>query len=179
MELPDLAEITDLLELLPAGVDQTRAKAKLKQASARFRGAVRHPVSHIEDDEVTLDGDGTRALLLPAAPVTAVATVEVDGDEVDVDWSEAGVLRRRHGRWPDRPRVVRVVYSHGYEVIPDEIQEAVLGMAQYLMAVTPGVSSMQVGGQTISTSAANAEETVTGPWAAVVAAYQLNRGDSA
>lgn len=168
MDLPDLADPDGL----PANV-----AAKIAEASARFRGEVRHSVSLVEDDAVWLDGGGSRALLLPAAPVVSVGTVEVEGVEVDVEWSEAGVLRRRRGRWPDRFRAVRVVYSHGYDPVPDEVQEAVLSMARYLAVVTPGVSSMQVGGQSVSTSSANIDTTVLGPWDAVVAAYRLNRGD--
>ncbi len=174
-----LADLGEFLELLPAGADETRAEAMLREASRRFRAAVRHPVHRVTDDEVTLDGNGSRALLLPAAPVIDVTSVEVDGDEVDVEWSTAGVLRRQSGRWPDRLGAVKVVYNHGYDPVPGEIQEAVMGMARYLMAVTPGVSSMQVGGQTVSTSAANADETVMTPWETAVAAYRLNRGDSA
>lgn len=180
MPLPDLADLLDLLDLLPAGADQTRAQAKLTQASRRFRGEVRHPVSLVIDDVVTLDGDGSRVLLLPAAPVVDVTSVKIDGEDVTdhVQWSQAGVLRHPR-RWPARLRAVKVTYTHGHDPVPDEIQEAVLAMAIYLSTVTPGVSSMQVGGQTVSTSAANMEATVTVPWDTVVDAYRLNRGDVA
>lgn len=173
MALPNL--VTDLVDVeeLPANV-----QAKLAEASARFRGAVRHPVSLVEDDEVWLDGDGSGALLLPAAPVVDIDRVEIDGEPVEVEWSQAGVLRRIHERWPARLRAIKVVYTHGYADIPTEIQEAVLSMARYLAIVQPGVSSMQVGGQTVSTSASNAGETVMAPWDTVVGAYRLNRGDA-
>lgn len=176
MDLPDLAELDDLLDLLPDGTGMQAAQTRLRQASSRFRAAVHHPVSLVTDDEVTLDGDGSRTLLLPAAPVIDVESVTVDGTAVDgYRWSPAGVLRR-DGRWPDRP--VTVVYSHGHDPIPDEIQEAVLSMAVYLATSTPGVSMMQVGSQMVQTPGAMVEATVTAPWDTVVAAYRLNRGDT-
>ena len=52
----------------------------VNSASARFRGAVRHPVSLVADESVWLDGHGGLMLLLPAAPVLAVTTVEVLGE---------------------------------------------------------------------------------------------------
>lgn len=176
-DLPDLADVGDLIAALPDGGDEARAEAKVREASARFRAEVRHPVSRVEGDEVTLDGDGSRTLLLPAAPVEDVASVEVDDVAVDVDWSTAGVLRRRVGRWPDRLRAVKVTYTHGYDPVPDEIAEAVLAMARYLMGSQPGVSMMQVGGQMVQSSGMLVDTQVTGPWETVVAAYRLNRGD--
>ena len=176
-DLPPLADTHDLHAVLPA-LDLGKAVACLEAASSRFRGAVRHPVSLVEDDVVWLDGDGSRALLLPAAPVLEVSSVQVDGAEVEVEWSDAGVLSRRSGRWPDRMRAVRVVYSHGYDPVPAEVREAVVAMARYLAVAQPGVSSMQVGGQTVTTSAAAVDATVGGPWDTVVAAYRLNRGDA-
>lgn len=174
--LPDLADLGEVLDLLPSGVDENRVQALLTQASNRFRGDVRHPVSHVEGDEVWLDGDGTATLLLPAAPVTAVDLVEIDGTAATGwEWSETGVLRRRAG-WPDRLRSVRVIYDHGYREIPGDIQEAVIERVRFAYRAEPGISSMQVGGQSISW-AASAVAGVTDNWLTAVETYRLNRGD--
>ena len=176
METDPLASLEELIELLPPSASADRAEAMLAQASRRFRGEARCHISRVEDDEVWLDGDGSRALLLPNAPVVDVASVEVDGAEVDASWSTDGVLRHP-SRWPDRLRSVKVVYTHGHDPVPDDVQQAVLTMARWLYAVQPGVSSMQVGGQTVSTSAAAYEAGVADGWAKAVAAYRINRGD--
>lgn len=176
--LPPLADPDDLRAFVP-GLDEARADRLIRAASARFRAAVRLPVSQVVEDEVWLDGNGERALLLPAAPVTDVHTVEVDGQTVAVDWSPDGVVVRTGGCWPRRLRAVRVVYTHGYDPVPDDVQDAVIGMGRFLAATQPGVSSMQVGGQTVSTSPAAVDTTVYGPWRTVVDRYQLNRGDAA
>lgn len=176
-DLPLIGDVDQLTALLGPGASQPSAYQALSRASSRFRGEVRHPVTLIENDEVWLDGTGGRTLLLPAAPVVDVDTVEVDGRPAVFDWSADGMLVLRSGCWPDRLRTVRVVYSHGYDPVPDDIIEAVLTAAQSLYEARPGVSSMQVGGQTVSWSASMLEASVAVTWDAVVARYRLNRGD--
>lgn len=177
--LPDLADIEDLLALIGPGADRGQAEQALRWASARFRGDVRHPVNHVTDDVVWLDGTGTRTVLLPAAPVTDVASVEVNGEVIsDFEWSETGVLRRQ-GCWPDQLRSIKVTYSHGYDPIPDDIADVVLAHARYAYETIPGLSSMQVGGQTMSWSAAAFDAGVSEAWARTVEAHRLNRGDAA
>lgn len=180
MALPDLAALADLLALIGPAADSTKAQAALTAASRRFRAAVDHPVTLVEDDVVTLDSDGSAALLLPAAPVVDVTTVKVEGDTItDYDWSADGILRRRHGRWPCRLRSVEVTYTHGHpaDAVPDDIREAVLNQAHYRYLHTPGTSSIQVGGQTVTTSEAAVTVGVTAGWDVAVANHRLNRGD--
>lgn len=122
-----------------------------------------------------LDGTGTRLLLLPAAPITAVPVVEVDGQIVaDFAWSRTGVLHRL-AHWPDRLGCIRVVYSHGYDPVPEDVAEAVLTEAQYLLTVQPGIASMTVGGESLSFSAPAAGMPLV--WTRAVDRYRLNRGD--
>lgn len=167
----------------------------LRAASNRFRGDVRHPVHEIVDDEIMLDGDGGRTLLLPATPVTAVTTVEIDGVAAsigdEVRWSRAGILSRRGG-FPDEFQAVRVVYTHGYSVewttvdsalqrrlVPEDIQEHVMNLAQYLIETPLAVQSKTVGAQTVTWSAAAVTAEVTEGYLRCVDAYKLNQGDDA
>ncbi|WP_224284909.1 mobile element protein, partial [Streptomyces sp. LS1784] len=151
--------------------------AALAAASARFRGAVRHPVARAAGDTIRLYGDGTDRLLLPVAPVTAVTSVTVDGAPV-TDWrlrGDAGILRRTVGCWPDWAEVV-VVCDHGYDPIPDDIQQAVTDQARTVYTVQPGVQSVQAGGESVTYGAAAATG-VTAQWTEAVENYRLRRGD--
>lgn len=175
-----LADPADLAVWL--GVPDTDSKllAALNAASSRFRGAVRHPVSVVDGDTITLDGNGRESLLLPAAPVTAVGSVELDGEPLvdgeGFSWSQDGFLRRLGGCWPDRLRCIEVVYSHGYDTVPEEIAEVVIDQARALFAVLPGIQTRTVGGQSV-TFGTQAAIGVTAQWTQVVERYRLNSGD--
>lgn len=175
-----LADPADLAVWLPVGEDDPKLLAALSAASRRFRGAVRHPVSLIGGDVITLDGLGQSAVLLPTAPVTAVDEVLLDGEELtvgtDYSWSEDGFLRRLCGVWPDRLRCLQVTYSHGFALVPEEIQEVVIDQARLLYAVKAGVQTLQVGGIT-TTFGAQASVGVSAQWSSVVERYRLNAGD--
>ncbi|GGU52601.1 mobile element protein [Streptomyces lavendofoliae] len=164
------------------GVPETDPKllAALNAASRRFRGAVRHPVSLVSGDTVVLDGTGAHSLLLPAAPVVSVESVELEGAALtagtDYDWSADGYLRRLTTTWPDRLRCLHVTYTHGYALIPEDIKEVVIDQARAMYRVQPGVQTMQVGGQSIGFGA-QASIGVTAQWSAMVEKYRLNRGD--
>lgn len=157
------------------GVDATdpRVWDALRSASARFRAAVRHPVSRVEGDTVVLDGTGAVSLLLPAAPVIAVERVTVDGAEVTeaVQCSRDGMLRYDAG-FPDGLGVIEVVYTHGYEPVPDEIADVVLSAAETAYAGAGDVASMTVGGEQVTF-----RQGVSHTWSVVAEQYRLNRGD--
>lgn len=152
----------------------------LNAASRRFRGAVRHPVSLVTGDAITLDGNGRESVLLPAAPVLDVSSVKLDGAPLavgtDCDWSADGFLRRLGGVWPDQLRCIEVVYDHGYAVIPEDIAEVVIDQARALYRIEPGVASKTVGAQSVAFGM-QASIGVTAQWTAAVERYQLNRGD--
>ncbi|GAA2629622.1 mobile element protein [Streptomyces axinellae] len=176
---PLLASPDDLAAWLGVPADDPKLMQALNAASSRFRGAVRHHVTPVVDDIAVLDGNGRRAVLLRAAPVTAVASVALDGEpltEDDYEWSADGFLRRMCGCWPDRLRCIRVVYTHGYEPVPEDIAEVVLDQARAQFTVVPGLTSMTVGGQTLAFGA-QASIGVTAQWTSVVERYRLNAGD--
>ncbi|WP_158884015.1 mobile element protein [Amycolatopsis anabasis] len=175
MPLPLLADPAVVARWTGRDVDDAAVTDAVASASARFRGEVRHPVSRVADEEVWLDGTGGTVLTLPAAPVVAVTTVEVDGQPVtDFTWSRQGQLRRATG-WPDELDVVRVVYTHGYEPVPEDIADAVMTEARYLLTVQPGISAMTVGGESLSFS--SPAGTMPESWTRAVDRYRLNRGD--
>lgn len=175
-----LAEPADLAIWLGVPASDPKLLQALAAASSRFRGAVRHPVTAVAADALTLDGNGRESILLPAAPVTAVTSVEVDGDVfvdgTDFSWSADGFLRRLGGCWPDRLRCIDVVYDHGYAASPEDVAEVVIDQARSQYAVLPGIQTRTVGGQSV-TFGTQAAIGVTAQWTQVVERYQLNSGD--
>lgn len=175
-----LADPEDLAVWLGVPASDSKLLQALAAASNRFRGQVRHPVSFVAGDVITLDGQGTSSIFLPAQPVTAVESLTLDGtalvDGTDFEWSQDGFVRRLGCLWPNRLRCIEISYSHGYAIIPADIAEAVVDQARAQYAVRPGVQSVQVGGQSVNFGA-QASVGVTAQWSAAVARYQLNRGD--
>ncbi|MFE6126805.1 mobile element protein [Streptomyces sp. NPDC056437] len=172
-----LADPDELAIWLGKPVNDPKLLAALRAATRRFRGAVGHDVDLVEDDEVTLDGNGRESLLLPVWPTTAVTSVTLDEEELvegtDYSWSDMGVLRRLGCRaWPDRLRCLTVVYSHGWEVVPEAIQEAVIDQARTMFSVPAGVQSKAVGGQSV-TFGSTAAVGVTDQWSKAVARYKV------
>ncbi|MFJ2162570.1 hypothetical protein [Streptomyces sp. NPDC087856] len=91
----------------------------------------------LSTDTVTLDGTGTRKLVLPRWPVTAVASVTVlhdttddevlaEGADHDFTWSASGRLTRRCACWPEGDRNIEVVYSAGLAQIPKSLMRVAL-----------------------------------------------------
>lgn len=174
-----LADPEELAVWLRVPADDLLLLASLRLASRRFRGAVRHEVTLVEDDVVTLDGNGRESVLLPVWPTTAVSAVLLDGEELvegtDYSWSEAGILRRLGcQRWPDKLRCIEVTYSHGWSEIPTDISDAVIEQARAGYALRPGVKSSAVGGQSVVF-----EPGVTGEWSAAVERHQVQTGSDA
>lgn len=174
-----LADPTELAAKLGLAADDPDLVYAVRSASRDFAGAVRHPVRLVTGDTVWLDGTGTTILALPCAPVQAVTLVEVEGTAVtDYEWSQDGFLERCAG-WPRRLRAVRVVYDHGWPVVPSDIADAVLQKAEMALNVTPGLSSMTVGGESVTFATRQSASLVgvTDTWTRTVHKYQLNRGD--
>ncbi|MFD8640843.1 hypothetical protein ACFV14_11095 [Streptomyces zaomyceticus] len=100
------------------------------------------------EDTVILDGPtdedprhhpatGSRKLILPRWPVTAVASVGLTdeddplifGKDADYTWSAAGILHRRGADWPNHDRAVEVTYTAGYSTIPPGLKRMCLRLA--------------------------------------------------
>ncbi|WP_263170678.1 mobile element protein [Streptomyces sp. SCSIO ZS0520] len=174
---PYLADPGDLATLLDLPADDVRLLAALRAATRRFRGQVRHPVSLVTDDTVFLDGSGGPVLRLPAAPVLAVRTVEIDGTEVDGVRvrRQSGLLLHPGGCWPEWAEVT-VTYDHGYVTVPEDVAEVVVDQARVIYRTDPAIQQVTTGTESVS-FAATAAVGVTEQWRAAVEAYRLNRGD--
>lgn len=176
-QLPALASAEDLATLTGAVPTDPKLLLALRRASDRFRGDVRHPVSLVTDDVVLLDGNGTRSLFLPAAPIVGTPTVTIDGDLVtDFRPSVKNGILRRDVCWPDTLGSIQVIYTHGYNDVPGDISDAVLEQAEVQYSVLAGVAQMSLGSQSFAFGT-QATVGVTQRWSDAVQKYVLNRGD--
>ncbi|MEU3447248.1 mobile element protein [Streptomyces thermolilacinus] len=172
-----LADPAELAVMVGAPANDPRLLLQLRNASRRFRGAVGHEVTLVEDDTVVLDGNGRESLLMPVWPTVAVTSVTLDGvllvEGTDYEWSQSGILRRAGaGRWPDRLRCLTVVYSHGWSAVPGDITEAVLDKAAAMYKIPIGVQSKAVGGQSVTYGAQQAIG-VTDQWHTAVQRHKV------
>ncbi|WKV74728.1 hypothetical protein AW27_026345 [Streptomyces sp. PCS3-D2] len=131
MALTPLAGIEDLSQRgLAIDPEETAlTEVYLGVASAAVREAAGTPIS-LTTSTVTVEGEPGQWLRLPGLPVTAVATVSIDGVTV-TDWRlRSGMLWRSAG-WTgcDGPAEVEVTYTHGLAAVPADIIDLVCRMA--------------------------------------------------
>jgi hypothetical protein len=98
----------------------------LIEATSAIREYTDQYLSLVEDDELLLDSRGGNRILLPELPIVAIDTVEEGGVELvrgtDYELSaRSGILHRLRGRWARGFSNIRVVYTHGYDPIPQTI----------------------------------------------------------
>lgn len=133
-----LASLLDLEDRNISTADSGLAATMLAVASASIRGAAGSPISQVES---TIRYDGYRAeryLRLFGPPVTAVASVEVDGAAV-TDWRLTGDGRLwRACGWAvdDGPCPVDVEQTHGLGTVPADVVDLACSYAAAGMAAS-------------------------------------------
>lgn len=131
MALAALATVADLTArgLTVDASETSLVGVYLEVASAAVREAAGVPISETTST-VDLEGVPTQWLHLPGPPVTAVDTVELDGEAV-TDWRlRSGQLWRAGGWSPGcEPSEVTVTYTHGLPSVPADIVDLVCRIA--------------------------------------------------
>jgi hypothetical protein len=130
--LDPLATLADLTArgLTVEESEETIAETYLDVASAAVREAAGCPISQATS---TIEEEGPNDSLwlhLPGPPITAVASVEIDGEAV-TDWRlSRGQLWRSVG-WQTGcgPSEVTVTYTHGLPTVPSDIVDLVCRIA--------------------------------------------------
>jgi hypothetical protein len=101
------------------------AERALVEATAAIRNYCHQYLERVEGDEITLDSPGGVRLFLPELPVIEVSSVVEDGEDLAVDddykLGQHGILHRIGRTWAAGIQIVTIIYSHGYEQIPDDI----------------------------------------------------------
>lgn len=136
MSYPDLDDLRTWLRVTDTWDSDTQAQAQqvLDLAIGRVEDEVGQSLPQATET-VTLDGTGTKQLVLPRWPVTAVSSVTVDGDTLDFDddwrWSRTGVLWRIDDWWPEEnePRHIDVEFTAGWNPVPGDVRAVILRMA--------------------------------------------------
>lgn len=176
--MAQLASPDDLGLIVGRPATDPKVLLALRRASDRFEGEIGYAVA-LTTETVSLAGDGSRALLLPAVPVVGQVAVAISGLPV-LDFQtagRAGVLRRDSG-WPDGLDNIVVTYTHGWDKVPGDIADAVLEQAESTYRLLVGVANVQSGSESIGYFA-SVTTGVTQRWTDTVERYQLRSGDRA
>ncbi|MFD9445507.1 hypothetical protein ACFWBR_42320 [Streptomyces sp. NPDC060006] len=124
-----------LIELAEGAVeDETGQSLELSEDTVILDGPTR--AEHWPDTP----GTGSRTLVLPRWPVSAVESVTLLNDDQDDEeltfgkdqdytWSAAGTLTRVNGWWPTGDRCIQVVNTAGHAPIPKGVRRIVLRLA--------------------------------------------------
>jgi hypothetical protein len=180
-----LATQADLEAALQRTLDPAQAAMALRRASARVRKYCRQEITLVENETVTLPGNG-RVLRLPqrllvlddAHPLTVVELFGITNVEYTAlegrDYTRIGTELTRGEAWWAPTRLmgfpwlrpqgvwaqrVQVTYSHGYAEIPDDIVDVVLDLASMAMTNPQGLRSESIDDY----SRTFAAETIGGP----------------
>ncbi len=109
---------------------------RLRRASARVRNYCGWHIFPEVTETLVLDGRGGRVLMLPTLMLTAVASIVIDGSELaETAWrkSRRGMLERVDGYgWPVGFETIQVTITHGYDQVPEDLPEVVVGIATRL-----------------------------------------------
>jgi hypothetical protein len=137
-----------------------RVDRLLAMASKKVRTHTGQFFEVVENDLLELVPDAWGQVRLPQRPVTAVASVSVDGETMDADgytWTAQGALSRTYGYWWTP---VTVTYTHGYDTIPDDVAQVVAELVVAQFATPPGgVRSETIGGYSVSYGGSTGELT--------------------
>lgn len=146
---------TDLatrLGLTLTSAEQTRATALIVLAQGLIQDETGQAIEEVASDTLTRPGVWSDRLRLPERPVTAVASVTLDGVALveDDDWyldgdelvrtsglNTADTFVTSGGSWGGPEAEVVVVYTHGYSTIPLTVKTVCLEMVVRVW-VNPG-----------------------------------------
>lgn len=153
--MSSLATVAQLESWLGREFDsETAAQQALDVASDTIRSYCGHSISQILNDTVVLDGTGTNTLLLPAAPVNGIDSIEVNGEALestDYKYSKKGWVRRVDGlKFPTTPGSIEVIYNHGYTTIPKDIVGVVLSFASRALDGSANVKQETIGSYSVT-----------------------------
>ena len=147
--LPPILSVSDFCTLYPSmsSTSDTIA-AVLDAVSASVRDYCGWHVSPSLECTFTGDGEGN-ILMLPAMAVTAVTSLEIEGESVDeFEWRSSGMVRLKGRAFPDSWRSVECVYTAGID--DASIAQIVGQIAANALVASPGVADEKAGNVSIT-----------------------------
>lgn len=173
-----LATPADLGSFLGAELTDTqedRAALLLTLATGKIQAHCRQTLERVDDDAVVLTGNWGHGLVLPEWPVLDVTTVTVDGyvyaDQVDRTFDGLHTIYRGRVRftpdgdpaWPDTSlhwggpdTQIAVVYSHGFDEIPDALRAVCLEVTARAWSNPIAANSETIGAYSVTHAATQA-----------------------
>lgn len=155
--LPPIVDYETFTTLTGGAMSSTRdtVEAVLDAVSASVRDWCGWHVSPSLECDFIGNGEGNM-LMLPAMGVTAIdelSVIDCDGNFEIVptnmfEWTAAGMVRLRFGRFPRRWRSVQCVYTAGFNSA--SLAQITAQIASNALAASPGVSAESAGGVSIS-----------------------------
>lgn len=140
------ASLDDLNAILGQSIDETLGELVLDLASGAIRSWTRQSFDYVEDDTISVSGNWDTILVLPERPVAAITSISVDAEELDTDsWRLDGDVLYRTARWGGPKVTVEVVYTHGYEILPDDIRGFCLRLAARWLTNPQGLRTESIG----------------------------------
>ena len=120
-----VSDVQNLLQVeIPADKIGSCERA-IEEATSAIQNYTHQTISSVADDSLVIDGRGGTKLFLPELPVISVTSVAEDDVELTVSTQyklgQYGVLHRIGNKWASGVQNIEIVYSHGYQTIPDDI----------------------------------------------------------
>lgn len=159
-----VADLEAFLQLtIPASLTASATRA-IEEASAAIANYCRQQLEEVEDDELTFDvAAGCNRLFLPELPVTAVVSVEEDGETLaeddDYKLGQHGILYRVGQNWYPGVQTVTVTYTHGYATLPQDVIDVATraaarayqaGLRASSLEGVPGVQAESLGDHSVT-----------------------------
>lgn len=143
-DLPPLVTAQELLTVAPNLSSTTAAiNAVLGSVSEAVRDFCGWHVAPSLECTYTGHGEGN-LLMLPAMGVISVESLTINGDEVtEFEWTAAGMVRLKCGRFPDSWRSVVCTYTAGFGAAA--ASQAVMQIALNALVAAPGVREEHAG----------------------------------
>lgn len=138
--------------LLPPGQND-REQDYLNAAETAVRAYCGWHVAPVITEDIVIDGSGSHHVLIPSLKVVDITAAKNGGtelDPLDLEWSEAGMVRVP-GRWTARLRGVRMTVTHGFAEVPD-VAEIVRAIAARASSAPAGITREQAGQVSLSFS---------------------------
>ncbi len=171
-----LADPAELAARLGVPATDAEMLLALKRASARFTGQIGYPLHLVENDEYYATGDGGSTISLPAAPIQGTPAVTINGaPATDYHVGRQSGLLWRPGGWHLGLENIHVVYTHGHQEIPGDVQDVILDAAEADAQMQAGIESITTGNESVKFTASRVAGGVTSQWTELVNKYQLSQ----